>query len=371
MTLDAIAVGGNVPGFTTLERPLISAAFDDDTDAWTLATDAGQTQARILLDCAPPLVPWIPNLPGSSDFRGQMFHAAAVDADFDPAAQRIAVIGADSIAGRLIGKLTRSGAVVTVFPLAPRRVVRPIRRVRRYVRRQPDTVTAPIDAITTLGIRTSDGSHHDVDTIIFGTGFSVSAHHPPLTGTRGQTLAQVWYDGVEPYFGVAAHGFPNYFMLGGADPEMSLRYVTECLELMTAHTRIEVRRSSQQVFNERTHLHPPPGRPVSSAFDLSTGGSDDVYDGPATLTLAEDSRQVRVRLSGRVDPIDGQYHWQGTIFGQIPQALLKSSRAVNLTVDGRNANARITEATQQGAHSIAGVGLPPFALADIESLPHA
>jgi hypothetical protein len=33
-----------------------------------------------------------------------------------------------------------------------------------------------------------------------------------------------------------------------------------------------------------------------------------------------------------------------------------------LTVDDRNAEARITEQTPWGSHSIAGVGAPPFAL---------
>ena len=32
----------------------------------------------------------------------------------------------------------------------------------------------------------------------------------------------------------------------------------------------------------------------------------------------------------------------------------------------RIASARITEETPQGTHSIAGVGAPPFALADVE-----
>ena len=40
------------------------------------------------------------------------------------------------------------------------------------------------------------------------------------------------------------------------------------------HTRIEVRRSSQQVFNERAHLATRRAAPVASAFDLSSGGGE-------------------------------------------------------------------------------------------------
>lgn len=366
MIRDVIAVGASIAGFATLDRPLIRAVFDDDTDTWTLTTDAGDSQTRILLDCESPLVPWTPKLPGSSEFRGSIFHVAVIDAHVDPASQRIAVVGADAGAGRLIGKLTRSGAAVTVFPLSPRRVVRPIRRPRRYLRRQPEIVTAPIEAVTATGIRTADGSHHDVDTIIFGTGFSASTQHPTLVGTGGQTLTQAWCDGAEPYFGIAAHGFPNYFMLSGPDFRTQLDDVTDCLNLVAGHTRIEVRRSSQQVFNERAHLRRPSRPPVASAFDISSvGARGDVYDGPATLTLAEDSWQVRVRLGGHVDPIDGQYHWQGTVFDQLSDDLIRA-RSLTVRVGERSASARITERTQQGTHSIAGVGAPPFSLPDVE-----
>jgi hypothetical protein len=366
---DVVVVGGKVPGFTTLDRPVISAVFDDDTDAWTLTTAAGQSQTRILLTYQSPLIPWTPpQFLGHNDFRGQSFHAAAFAADFDAAAQRIAVVGADSTAGRLIGKLTRSGATVKVFPLPPRRVVGPTWGVRRYLRRQPELVTSPVDAVIASGIRTADGALHEVDTIIFGTGFAASAERPTLVGAGGLTLQQAWRDGTEPYLGVAMHGFPNYFLLGGPDVDAALRCVIDCLQLLSGHTRIEVRRSSQQVFNERVHSGIPSPRPVASAFDLSSsiGMRDDMYAGPATLTLADTSQQVRVRLAGHVDPIDGQYHWQGTIFDELPTDLMMTARTVNLAVGGQCASARITEKTPQGTHSIAGVGAPPFGRIDIE-----
>jgi cation diffusion facilitator CzcD-associated flavoprotein CzcO len=369
VTHDVIVVGGDLAGFPTLDGEVLSAEFDDEINSWTLITDAGDTcRARVVVACESPLVPWIPNLPDRNAFRGLSFHCAAIDPDFDPAAQRIAVVGADANAGRLIGRLTRSAASVRVFPLPPRRVVRPTRRARSYLRRHAEVVTSPVDAVTASGIRTADGVRHDVDTIIYGTGFAVRDQRPVLVGAGGLTLQQAWHDGTEPYLGVAIHGFPNYFLLGGADFEAASRRVIECLQLMAGHPRIEVRRSSQQVFNERVHLRGPSARPMASAFDLSSsvGVLDDIYDGPATLTLAEIDRQVRVRLTGHIDPIDGQYHWQGTVFDQLPADLIAKSRRVGLSVEDRSASARITEATPQGTHSIAGVGAPPFTLADVD-----
>lgn len=164
------------------------------------------------------------------------------------------------------------------------------------------------------------------------------------------------------------HGFPNYFLVGGPDAGDRVHDVAGCLALMAAGSRIEVRRSTQQVFNERAHLHRPPRRPTASAFELSSSGTthDDVYDGATTLVVGDVGHRVRARLTGHVDPIDGRFQWQGTIFGHLPDDVLKQPRAVTPAVGERAASARITGQTPQGTHSIVGVGPPPFALEDVE-----
>jgi hypothetical protein len=367
---ELLAAGSkDIGDLVIFDREVISSVFDDDTDTWTVTARDGETcHGRVVVACESPLVPWTPNLPGCNDFRGVSFYAAAPDPDFDPAGQRIAMIGADSAAGQLIGRLTRSGASVKVFPLRPRRVIAGARRAKHYLRRQAELVTSPISAVTPLGIRTADGVHHDADVIVYGTGFTVADHDDTLVGARGVTIQQAWQDGTEPYLGGTIHGFPNYLVISGPNFEAGVRHVVECLQLMKGHTRIEVRRSTQQVFNERVHLHGASRRLVASAFDLvsSIGVHDDIYDGPATVTVADICREARVRIAGHIDPIDGQYHWQGTLFVQFPAKVLARVRTVTLVVGERSVSARITEETPQGTHSIAGVGAPPFALADVQ-----
>ena len=87
----------------------------------------------------------------------------------------------------------------------------------------------------------------------------------------------------------------------------------------------------------------------------------DVYDGPATVRIGEDEHTVRVRLAGHVDPIDGRYHWQGTVFDHLPDAV-KLPQQITVTVGDNHAQARIVERPPQGGYSVAGVGAPPFAL---------
>jgi cation diffusion facilitator CzcD-associated flavoprotein CzcO len=376
-------------GRLRLDREVVCSIFDDDTDTWTLKTPGGEIRrARIVIAAHQPMhVPWIPDFAGRNDFRGASFHAAAWDRDFDPAGKRVAVIGADATAGRYLGRLVESAASVIVFAHPPRRVIPqlppPTARAKRWLRRQvtgtsvaartqrrctPELVTATIDAVTAPGIRTRDGTVHNVDAIIYGTGFTVpdAISAGTLVGARGVTIRQAWHDGMEPYYGVAVHGFPNHFLLTGPDIpdiEAQARYIIECLGLLNraASTRIKVRRSSQQVFNEHVHQRPARRHVVPSAFDLSSGAGDDVaYDGAAMLTIADTSRQVRVRLAGYFDPIDGQYHWQGTVFDPLSADLLKKTRAVTVTVGHRSAPGRITEQTPWGSHSVVGVGVPPF-----------
>ena len=219
----------------------------------------------------------------------------------------------------------------------------------------------PIDAITATGIRTVDGAEHPVDAIIYGTGFTIE-DDPPLVGAGGLTLRQAWDDGMEPFFGVAVRGFPSYFFVAGPDIGAQARYIAECVALMqrSGSRRIEVRRSSQQVYNERAQLAPVPPPPAASAFDLSSSAPDheDTYDGDATLEIGGSSHPVRVRLVGHLDPLDGNYHWQGTVFDLDS---LTRARVGTLSVGQHSSSARIIEQTPWGTHSVAGVGAPPYA----------
>jgi hypothetical protein len=109
----------------------------------------------------------------------------------------------------------------------------------------------------------------------------------------------------------------------------------------------------------RTNFLPPKTVAVESGPDVA-GGFETLYDGPATLRVADDDHSVRVRLTGRLDPIDGKYHWRGTVFGTLPDEVLKRPEGL-LTANGRTAAARLTERSPQGGYSVTGTGAPPFA----------
>jgi cation diffusion facilitator CzcD-associated flavoprotein CzcO len=379
-----------IADFLALDEAPTSSVFDDATDTWALRTAAGEILLGHVVIAAQQSIyrPWIPEFAGCNDFRGLSFCAAQWKSDFDPAGKHIAVIGADATAGHYVEQLVESAASVTVFAHAPRRFVQelplPTTRAKRWLRRRTrlaprdqhqrptaELVRSPIDTLTASGIHTVDGIDHPVDVIIYGTGFAISdqTSADALVGAGGLTIRQAWADGMEPYFGVAMHGFPNYFFVSGPDVSAQARYVVECVGVMnrTASTRIQVRRSSHQLFNERVCARPAQPHRVSRAFDTfgpspSAGADKQTYDGDATLKIAGTGHHVRVRLTGQLNPIDGHYHWQGTVFGSLPDEALKQARTATLSVGERCAPVRVVERTPWGTHSVAGVGAPPYPL---------
>lgn len=111
---------------------------------------------------------------------------------------------------------------------------------------------------------------------------------------------------------------------------------------------------------KRTHFIVGPATTVADGRHVGAPEEEDgVYDGPAVLRIGETDYATRVRLIGHLDPIDGQYHWQGTVFDALPDDVLKQPK-VSLTVGERTVSARITERTPQGIYGITGVGTPPF-----------
>jgi hypothetical protein len=223
------------------------------------------------------------------------------------------------------------------------------------------------------------------DCDLSGSQFDESTHTWTLPTCRARVVitnqTRCGRENLAPYLGVAVHGAPNYFMITGDDviADARLDYIADWLKLMqrTDSTRIEVLFSTQRIAAMRNENKPDRAdasywermrQTASTAFDVSShiGITDDLYDGAATLRLGDEKRQVRVRLSGHLDPIDGRYHWQGTVFDALPDGMLTNPRPVTVTIGDRSAEARITERTPQGRYSVAGVGAPPYALDDVE-----
>ena len=91
--------------------------------------------------------------------------------------------------------------------------------------------TSPIAEFTENGLRTADGIEHEVDTVIYGTGFHAADYLRSLDvyGTGGCRLRDDWRDGAEAYLGTVVPGYPNLFTLYGPNTNgvTSIIYILE------------------------------------------------------------------------------------------------------------------------------------------------
>jgi cation diffusion facilitator CzcD-associated flavoprotein CzcO len=80
-----------------------------------------------------------------------------------------------------------------------------------------EIITDAIDHIEPRGVVTADGTLHEVDLLVYATGFDARAYVRPLdvTGEGGLTLDEAWADGPKAYRSIAVPGFPNLFMMMG------------------------------------------------------------------------------------------------------------------------------------------------------------
>ena len=80
-----------------------------------------------------------------------------------------------------------------------------------------ELVTGGIDHIEERGVVTKDGELHEVDLLVYATGFKAHAFLRPirLTGEGGISLEDVWEDLPLNYRTVAIPHMPNFFMLNG------------------------------------------------------------------------------------------------------------------------------------------------------------
>ncbi|TWD82318.1 cation diffusion facilitator CzcD-associated flavoprotein CzcO [Kribbella amoyensis] len=126
-----------------------------------------------------------------------------------------------------------------------------------------EVVTDGIAEVTPTGIVTEDGVKHEVDTIIYGTGFRVTdlPVMDLLHGRDGLTLREAWSGGMEAHLGTAVAGFPNFFLLIGPNTglghssmvfmiESQIAYILDALQKMDAAgiTEVEVRPEVQRAF---------------------------------------------------------------------------------------------------------------------------
>ncbi|MDP2289926.1 MAG: NAD(P)/FAD-dependent oxidoreductase [Actinomycetota bacterium] len=123
-----------------------------------------------------------------------------------------------------------------------------------------DLNDSPIERITPTGIQTSAG-HHELDAIIFATGFDAMTGallKVDIRGRGGERLQDAWAAGPRTYLGLGVRGFHNLFTITGPGSPSVLtnmlvsiqhhvEWIADCIAHLDAHDHatIEVEQQAQ------------------------------------------------------------------------------------------------------------------------------
>jgi 4-hydroxyacetophenone monooxygenase len=157
--------------------------------------------------------------------------------------------------------------VVPTYPPGAKRLLRD-NGVWAQALHQPHValVTERIAEITPTGVRTTDGVLHEVDVIVYATGFTASDFLAPMriTGRDGVDLHEQWAGDARAHLGIDVPGFPNLFMLYGPNTnlvvtgsiiymsECAIEYILECLRVLLAggHRAMECRPEAYDAYSD-------------------------------------------------------------------------------------------------------------------------
>ncbi|MGW6422580.1 flavin-containing monooxygenase [Nocardia sp. NPDC055053] len=128
-----------------------------------------------------------------------------------------------------------------------------------------EVTSEKITRITPEGVHTADGREHDVDVIIWGTGFKTTEFLAPMTitGAEGLPLEQEWKTGAHAYYGMTVPRFPNLFIMYGPNTntgggsiiyflEAQAEYLGDYVAHLTATGKpLTVRPEVEQAYDEQ------------------------------------------------------------------------------------------------------------------------
>ena len=115
-----------------LGTEIVEARFDETRGVWILGTDEGDTfTARVVVSGVGGLVdPALPDIKGLPSFRGELFHTARWNHDYELTGKRVGVIGTGASAVQVVPSIAPQVEQLAVFQRTPAWVVP--KRDKRY-----------------------------------------------------------------------------------------------------------------------------------------------------------------------------------------------------------------------------------------------
>ncbi len=102
-----------------------------------------------------------------------------------------------------------------------------------------ELVTEAIERVTPQGLVTTDGTLHEADCIVWGTGFKTNDFMFPMrvVGSAAGELSDAWAQGAHAHLGMTVPGFPNMFVMYGPNTNTSGGSIIVYLEAQASYIR--------------------------------------------------------------------------------------------------------------------------------------
>ena len=154
--------------------------------------------------------------------------------------------------------------LVPDYPIGCKRILFSNDWYPALARDRVQVVTDAVVAVDPTGVVTGDGTHHDADVLVWGTGFAATDFLSTIrvTGRDGLELHDVWRDGATAYLGIGVPGFPNLFCVYGPNTNLGGSSIIGMMEAQAQWIAQVVRRiadSDRRTFEVR--------REVADAYD--------------------------------------------------------------------------------------------------------
>ncbi|MGO9386050.1 MAG: hypothetical protein ACLP4W_29290 [Mycobacterium sp.] len=136
---------------------------------------------------------------------------------------------------------------------------------RAFRRDNVDLVTDSIAEITANGIRTVDGTHREIDTLVLATGFKVFDVPYRIHGLDGIEIQELWdKERSQSYQGITLPQFPNLFLSPGPYGVTGYSWFSN-IDLNATHA-VRIIKAAQQRGATRTAIKPTVYRKTLNRF---------------------------------------------------------------------------------------------------------
>jgi cation diffusion facilitator CzcD-associated flavoprotein CzcO len=129
--------------------------------------------------------------------------------------------------------------VIPDYTFGCKRVLFSSRYLPALGRPNVELITDRITEVTERGVVTADGREHELDCIIWSTGFRATEFMAPMrvVGHQGLELDDAWREGAHAHLGMAVPGFPSLFFMYGPNTNTSGGSIIFYLEAQAAYIR--------------------------------------------------------------------------------------------------------------------------------------